>query len=94
MTRMQVRRNTDFTGWPSTEGQTGSQHALEGKTMNAFRNLYQVFDENGTLMAHVTAENSEKAAEKFAGASGITEVMHIEQISRGYHRDVCEIFKK
>lgn len=29
---MQVRRNTDFTGWPSTEGQTGS-HALEGKTM-------------------------------------------------------------
>ncbi|QDR07115.1 hypothetical protein FOY61_06300 [Pseudomonas aeruginosa] len=26
-------RNTDFTGWPSTEGQTGSQHALEGKTM-------------------------------------------------------------
>ncbi|RTS31269.1 hypothetical protein DY942_24160 [Pseudomonas aeruginosa] len=25
MTRMQVRRNTDFTGWPSTEGQTGSQ---------------------------------------------------------------------
>ncbi|MEN1478954.1 hypothetical protein AAIH16_35790, partial [Pseudomonas aeruginosa] len=27
-------RNTDFTGWPSTEGQTGSQHALEGKTMN------------------------------------------------------------
>lgn len=30
---MQVRRNTDFTGWPSTEGQTGSQHALEGKTM-------------------------------------------------------------
>ncbi|HFJ9758506.1 TPA: hypothetical protein ACXNZ0_004606, partial [Pseudomonas aeruginosa] len=71
-----------------------SQHALEGKTMNAFRNLYQVFDENGTLMAHVTAENSEKAAEKFAGASGITEVMHIEQISRGYHRDVCEIFKK
>ncbi|HHM7130840.1 hypothetical protein [Pseudomonas aeruginosa] len=34
MTRMQVRSNTDFTGWPSTEGQTGSQHALEGKTMN------------------------------------------------------------
>ncbi|HBO1149138.1 TPA: hypothetical protein L4E77_006028 [Pseudomonas aeruginosa] len=34
MTRMQVRRNTDFTGWPSTEGQTGSQYALEGKTMN------------------------------------------------------------
>ncbi|HBN8186026.1 TPA: hypothetical protein NJF72_001073 [Pseudomonas aeruginosa] len=34
MTRMQVRRNTDFTGWPSTEGQTGSQHALEGKTMD------------------------------------------------------------
>ncbi|MCO2123053.1 hypothetical protein IPC442_24665 [Pseudomonas aeruginosa] len=34
MTRMQVRRNTDFTGWPSTEGQTGSQHALEGKTMS------------------------------------------------------------
>ncbi|HCE6897248.1 hypothetical protein [Pseudomonas aeruginosa] len=33
MTRMQARRNTDFTGWPSTEGQTGSQHALEGKTM-------------------------------------------------------------
>ncbi|HCF1405890.1 TPA: hypothetical protein NH827_003883 [Pseudomonas aeruginosa] len=33
MTRMQVRRNTDFTGWPSNEGQTGSQHALEGKTM-------------------------------------------------------------
>ncbi|MGU1876460.1 hypothetical protein ACSEUI_08045 [Pseudomonas aeruginosa] len=33
MTRMQVRRNTDFTGWPSTEGQTGSQHALEGKAM-------------------------------------------------------------
>lgn len=31
---MQVRRNTDFTGWPSNEGQTGSQHALEGKTMN------------------------------------------------------------
>lgn len=30
---MQVRRNTDFTGWPSSEGQTGSQHALEGKTM-------------------------------------------------------------
>ncbi|HDQ9285318.1 TPA: hypothetical protein QBP86_001893 [Pseudomonas aeruginosa] len=27
-------RNTDFTGWPSTEGQTGSQHALEGKTVN------------------------------------------------------------
>ncbi|ASD17395.1 hypothetical protein CD799_16625 [Pseudomonas aeruginosa] len=27
-------RNTDFTGWPSNEGQTGSQHALEGKTMN------------------------------------------------------------
>ncbi|PBX99539.1 hypothetical protein CJT67_09225 [Pseudomonas aeruginosa] len=23
--------NTDFTGWPSTEGQTGSQHALEGR---------------------------------------------------------------
>lgn len=91
---MQVRRNTDFTGWPSTEGQTGSQYALEGKTMNAFRNLYQVFDENGTLMAHVTAEDSEKAAEKFAGASGLTEVMHIEQISQGYHRDVCEIFKK
>ncbi|EIU4875495.1 hypothetical protein ACSQ43_005478 [Pseudomonas aeruginosa] len=87
-------RNTDFTGWPSVEGQTGSQHALEGKTMNAFRNLYQVFDENGTLMAHVTAEDSEKAAEKFARASGLTEVMHIEQISRGYHRDVCEIFKK
>ncbi|HCI2922985.1 TPA: hypothetical protein NOU56_001255 [Pseudomonas aeruginosa] len=34
MTRMQVRRNTDFTGWPSTEGQTGSQHALEWKPMN------------------------------------------------------------
>nr|EKV6029613.1 hypothetical protein [Pseudomonas aeruginosa]EKW7974865.1 hypothetical protein [Pseudomonas aeruginosa] len=50
--------------------------------MNAFRNLYQVFDENGTLMAHVTAEDSEKAAEKFARASGLTEVMHIEQISR------------
>ncbi|ELP1297991.1 hypothetical protein RZM75_001113 [Pseudomonas aeruginosa] len=33
MTRMQVRRNTDFTGWPSTEGQTGSQHALESKAM-------------------------------------------------------------
>ncbi|HCF4893212.1 hypothetical protein RBT98_03115 [Pseudomonas aeruginosa] len=27
-------RSTDFTGWPSTEGQTGSQYALEGKTMN------------------------------------------------------------
>lgn len=27
-------RNTDFTGWPSTEGQTGSQHAMEGKTMS------------------------------------------------------------
>ncbi|PCB15179.1 hypothetical protein CJT94_24520 [Pseudomonas aeruginosa] len=26
-------RNTDFTGWPSTEGQTGSQYALEGKAM-------------------------------------------------------------
>ncbi|HCF6602264.1 TPA: hypothetical protein ACJYA9_000782 [Pseudomonas aeruginosa] len=26
-------RNTDFTGWPSTEGQTGSQHALESKAM-------------------------------------------------------------
>ncbi|AUA85210.1 hypothetical protein CWI23_23445 [Pseudomonas aeruginosa] len=25
-------RNTDFTGWPSTEGQTGSQHALDGKS--------------------------------------------------------------
>ncbi|KAA2293418.1 hypothetical protein F1C11_34390 [Pseudomonas aeruginosa] len=24
-------RNTDFTGWPSTEGQTGSQHVLEGR---------------------------------------------------------------
>ncbi|MGE1513589.1 hypothetical protein [Pseudomonas aeruginosa] len=34
MTRMQVRRNTDFTGWPWRQGQTGSQHALEGKTMN------------------------------------------------------------
>lgn len=34
---MQVRRNTDFTGWPSTEGQTGSQHALEGKTMSLNR---------------------------------------------------------
>ncbi|HFS0496780.1 hypothetical protein JEY39_06220 [Pseudomonas aeruginosa] len=34
MTRMQVRRNTDFTGWPSTEGQTGSQHALEEQKMN------------------------------------------------------------
>lgn len=32
---MQVRRNTDFTSWPSNEGQTGSQHALEGKTMNS-----------------------------------------------------------
>lgn len=31
---MQVRRNTDFTGWPSTEGQTGSQHALEEQKMN------------------------------------------------------------
>ncbi|HEJ3288260.1 TPA: hypothetical protein SL361_005608 [Pseudomonas aeruginosa] len=27
-------RNTDFTGWPSTEGQTGSQHALEEQKMN------------------------------------------------------------
>ncbi|MGC6801632.1 hypothetical protein ACP0J5_30120 [Pseudomonas aeruginosa] len=26
--------NTDFTGWPSTEGQTGSQHALEEQKMN------------------------------------------------------------
>ncbi|WP_143490588.1 hypothetical protein, partial [Pseudomonas aeruginosa] len=34
MTRMQVRRNTDFTGWPSTEGQTGSQYALEEQKMN------------------------------------------------------------
>ncbi|MGU1391605.1 hypothetical protein ACSEUY_25680 [Pseudomonas aeruginosa] len=41
MTRMQVRRNTDFTGWPSTEGQTGSQHALEGKTMKTVT-LYEI----------------------------------------------------
>lgn len=27
-------RNTDFTGWPSTEGQTGSQQALEEQKMN------------------------------------------------------------
>ncbi|HGN0982633.1 TPA: hypothetical protein ACKR7U_005769 [Pseudomonas aeruginosa] len=27
-------RNTDFTGWPSTEGQTGSQHALEDQKLN------------------------------------------------------------
>ncbi|MBG6912601.1 hypothetical protein GHV17_01285 [Pseudomonas aeruginosa] len=27
-------RNTDFTGWPSTEGQTGSQYALEEQKMN------------------------------------------------------------
>ncbi|HCF3521044.1 hypothetical protein [Pseudomonas aeruginosa] len=27
-------RNTDFTGWPSSEGQTGSQHALEEQKMN------------------------------------------------------------
>ncbi|HGM5927834.1 TPA: hypothetical protein ACKR65_005028 [Pseudomonas aeruginosa] len=27
-------RNTDFTGWPSTEGQTGSQYALEDQKMN------------------------------------------------------------
>lgn len=26
--------NTDFTGWPSTEGQTGSQYTLGGKAMN------------------------------------------------------------
>ncbi|EMH2286782.1 hypothetical protein [Pseudomonas aeruginosa] len=26
--------NTDFTGWPSTEGQTGSQHALAEQKMN------------------------------------------------------------
>lgn len=38
---MQVRRNTDFTGWPSTEGQTGSQHALEGKTMKTVT-LYEI----------------------------------------------------
>ncbi|MCO3711305.1 hypothetical protein FA135_14970 [Pseudomonas aeruginosa] len=29
--------NTDFTGWPSTEGQTGSQHALEGNNNDAQR---------------------------------------------------------
>ncbi|MBG4503305.1 hypothetical protein LM244_03245 [Pseudomonas aeruginosa] len=27
-------RSTDFTGWPSTEGQTGSQYALEDQKMN------------------------------------------------------------
>ncbi|WP_225007655.1 hypothetical protein [Pseudomonas aeruginosa] len=27
-------RHTDFTGWPSTEGQTGSQYALEDQKMN------------------------------------------------------------
>ncbi|MEH1348633.1 hypothetical protein [Pseudomonas aeruginosa] len=43
MTRMQVRRNTDFTGWPSNEGQTGSQHALEGKTMEA-QNVWAVIN--------------------------------------------------
>ncbi|MBF3166481.1 hypothetical protein HKW72_01135 [Pseudomonas aeruginosa] len=43
MTRMQVRRNTDFTGWPSTEGQTGSQYALEGKTMNANQQIEAFF---------------------------------------------------
>ncbi|MFG8861569.1 hypothetical protein ACM73F_14615 [Pseudomonas aeruginosa] len=26
--------NTDFTGWPSNEGQTGSQYALEDQKMN------------------------------------------------------------
>ncbi|PCB24147.1 hypothetical protein CJT92_30570 [Pseudomonas aeruginosa] len=41
--------NTDFTGWPSNEGQTGSQHALEGKTMNS-KNVHYV-DNSGTNAA-------------------------------------------
>lgn len=50
---MQVRRNTDFTGWPSVEGQTGSQHALEGKTMEGYMfnfdtsaQVFEVFTED------------------------------------------------
>ncbi|MCD2909656.1 hypothetical protein [Pseudomonas aeruginosa] len=66
MTRMQVRRNTDFTGWPSTEGQTGSQHALEGKAMEtcnvwAVINIWtnEVIDEATHYQAAAELSNSQ-----------------------------------
>lgn len=52
---MQVRRNTDFTGWPSTEGQTGSQHALEGKTMS-LEELFKTAQQAGNAPERVSSD--------------------------------------
>ncbi|MDF5854780.1 hypothetical protein P4209_18140 [Pseudomonas aeruginosa] len=58
MTRMQVRRNTDFTGWPSTEGQTGSQHALEGKTMS-LEELFKIAQQIDNAQERVASDKRE-----------------------------------
>ncbi len=68
---MQVRRNTDFTSWPSTEGQTGSQHALEGKTMFSSRSratcahILQIMADYRIGAARVPVERKE-SMERFA----------------------------
>ncbi len=68
---MQVRRNTDFTSWPSTEGQTGSQHALEGKTMFSSRpratcaHILQIMADYRIGAARVPVERKE-SMERFA----------------------------
>ncbi|EMH2803452.1 hypothetical protein RJV28_006360 [Pseudomonas aeruginosa] len=48
-------RNTDFTGWPSTEGQTGSQYALEGKTMS-LEELFKTAQQAGNAPERVSSD--------------------------------------
>lgn len=60
--------------------------------MNTRRELYQVFNIHGKLLAHITAPSVEDARDKFARVSGVTQVMNFELLSKSYHRDVCEIY--
>ncbi|MCO3300589.1 hypothetical protein FA547_17235 [Pseudomonas aeruginosa] len=51
-------RNTDFTGWPSVEGQTGSQHALEGKTMS-LEELFKIAQQIDNAQERVASDKRE-----------------------------------
>lgn len=60
--------------------------------MNAFRNLYKIRNANNEVVAFVTAGNADGARGKYHGAGGQVEVVTAEQVSTGYHEDVCTIY--
>jgi hypothetical protein len=59
--------------------------------INAFRNLYRMYADDGRILGFATGENEQKAFERFRDASNFKGNVTALQMTFGYPSDVCEV---